>query len=293
METGIIPDIITTALTLVSDELCDILIILAGSEHLYNALRWVSESREKDVWIIGWSRSMSTKLREMACTLALLPAILTYIAPGRLYFLEELDVAWEPERNVPKSASAPSIRRKAPKAPKAPSVSHVPIQSPPIAQLSGVPNFLQPATLQAASSPQYPTSMPSTPLSGVITPPTPLTSSLPFLPLHSPTSPVPPPRLHSPPAQPTLLSQTPQAPQSPQHTVEGAESPLHEKIHIHAQALAQEILRQESRTGVSSKRNPFEQWVDYLGPFNITESVAPGTTDNATKRPSNPFLDNL
>ncbi|MCL4419887.1 hypothetical protein M1146_07405 [Patescibacteria group bacterium] len=58
---------ITTALTLVSDELCDILIILAANEQLYNALRWVAESREKEIWIIGWSRSMSTKLREMAC----------------------------------------------------------------------------------------------------------------------------------------------------------------------------------------------------------------------------------
>lgn len=67
IETGIIPDIITHALTLVSDELCDILIVLAGSEHLYNALRWISESRDKQIWIVGWSRSMSTKLREMSC----------------------------------------------------------------------------------------------------------------------------------------------------------------------------------------------------------------------------------
>jgi hypothetical protein len=69
---GILPDMITTALTLVSDELCDILIIFAGNELLHGALRWVSESREKEVWIVGWSRTVSTQLREVACTASII-----------------------------------------------------------------------------------------------------------------------------------------------------------------------------------------------------------------------------
>ncbi|MCL4419886.1 hypothetical protein M1146_07400 [Patescibacteria group bacterium] len=140
----------------------------------------------------------------------------------------------------------------------------------PVAQ----PQFSPPPSLSSISSFSAPASQSPIPL-----------HTSPYLPTAQaikPTSPIVPPRKHTPP--PTLVSTS---------DIQ-AENQLHEKIHIQAQALAQEILRQESIQGISnSKRNPFEQWVDYLGPFNIGATSPRDSIKEGGKKPSNPFLENL
>lgn len=149
------------------------------------------------------------------------------------------------------------------------------------------------------SPPQFPN--PATPLPPPLIAPSPISIPSPSSPFvqhitqaaqaaqSKPPSPIVPPRKHSP--GPTG---TPGSP-GPILTSSGPTgNHLHEKIHIQAQALAQEILRQESIQGISNnKRNPFEQWVDYLGPYNIGPASPSDTIKEGCRKPSNPFLENL
>ena len=58
--------IATKLLTLVCDNQFDLVVVLAGDGDFASALEYITESKHKQVWIVGWERSLSYKLKEHA-----------------------------------------------------------------------------------------------------------------------------------------------------------------------------------------------------------------------------------